>query len=326
MLSFRNVWIGFGLLPCMFGSTQAEVLDQLRMASVEPFIFSITPASPLPAVPQVPVDRAPLSANPATPPAAPADTAVQPAGDDTGATSKKHHDEDAARAGLHVAPSPETNAATPADHATLSKMSPAKLAPPETGRFYTPVASDFDALIRSVTRPERRPPQSAEPAVETTAVNAPPPAAQPVTSVPPAPAFVESPAPTASPPSFPAVAPTNQPQVIVVQVLPYPPPYYAPAPMVVYVAPARSPVPMMGSVASAVPTTMPRVARAVVRPWAPAYQQLAGRSPMWFRQRQMVFPWISAYRYPAGGYGGPASNRTAFSRLAVRGVWVGGYR
>ncbi len=156
MVSFGAVSIGVCFLSSMTVLAHADVLDQLRVASTGPFTFTISPASSLPAAPRDSVNLAPLSAKPATSPATPADGAAQPEEGDVAAKAAKQHDEDAANAGLHVAPRQQKETDEPADHPALSEMTRANAVPPEAVKTYTPIPTDIGSLLSALTRTRGR--------------------------------------------------------------------------------------------------------------------------------------------------------------------------
>ncbi len=322
MVSRRIVSFGLCVLPWVIAPAHADMLDQLRMAAAEPFTFSITPASPLPAAPQEPVNRAPLSAKPAAPANVPADADAKPQGDDAAAKAKRQHDEDAAKAGLHVAPEPEEAAESPADHPAPSEMSRNKA--DQAGGRYTPVPTDLDAMLKNVTRSRTETQRSAQPAgdaspvAERGAINEPVPVAPPsvITPVAPPPPYAVAavPPPPPPPPQYPAAVPTYPPQIVVIQPMPYPPPQYVPAPVVVYGWPPQAVGQVSGASGMFAPTYRPM----------PAYQQEMWRRQAWMQQRwayQMAQRPVAAY-----GYAHPGGYRMAWNRPAPRGMWIGGYR
>lgn len=275
MMSCRVVSLGLCVLPWMLDPALADTHERSHSSAKGSFAFSVTQAAPLAAAPQVPVDRSPLSGKPAV-------KSVEVAAaddDDTAGKTKRQHDEDAAAAGLHVAPRAEV-AEAPADRP--AETAPVQAAPTQSTPAYTPMPADLDALLNGVNRakdagpqvrprepgtiavvpaepvplvpaaPAVSPPQDATPAVPPPPQYAAPPPAQYAA---PPPQYVPQ-APPPPPPQY-VVVPSYPAPLIVVQPMPYPPPQYAPPPVAIYAAPPPPPPPppvqVYGAVAGAVP-------------------------------------------------------------------------
>lgn len=210
MVSCRVISIGVCLFSSIAVPAHADV-DQLRMASTGPFTFIITPASPLPAVPQQPVNRAPLDASPA----ASAAVAAEPQVGDEATKAAEQHDEDVATAGLHVSPRQLKETDEPADHPSLSEMTHANAVPSEPFRAYTPIPREIGTLFNALDKTKDGRGGSAEPnGMDQPVASA---TAPVVLKVPPPDrtAAVPSPAVSAAPPQYVPVAPCCPPQVII---------------------------------------------------------------------------------------------------------------
>ena len=334
MVSFRAVSIGVCFLSSMAVPAHADMLDQLRMASTGPFTFTITPASPLPAAPRDSVNLAPLSAKPATSPATPADGAAQPEEGDVAAKAAKQHDEDAANAGLHVAPRQQKETDEPADHPALSEMTRANAVPPEAVKTYTPIPTDIGSLLSALTRTKGGHGGAAETNGEDQPVASAPPPIAPTAPPPERAAAVPPPAVPIPSPQYVPAAPSYPAQIIIVQPLPYPSPQYSAPPIVVYGTPPQADGQYGGMVAPAMPTATPQATGGVsdiltsARPSAQDYRQEIWRRQVLHQQRfsQMAHAPSPIYHSGPGAFRPPAAYRLAYNRPAVHGMRIGGYR
>jgi hypothetical protein len=335
MVSFKAISIGVCLLYSMTVPAHADVLDQLRMASTGgPFTFTISPASPLPAVPRDPVNSAPLSAKPGNSPAAAADAAAQPEEGDVAAKAAKQHDEDAANAGLHVAPRQQNETDEPADHPALSEMTRANAVPPRAAKAYTPIPTDIGSLLSALTRTKGGHGDKAESTGENQ-----PEASAPLPIAPTAPppertAAVPPPAVPTPPPQYVPATPSYPPQIIIVQPLPYPSPQYSAPPIVVYGPPPQAVGQYGGMVAPVMPTVAPQATGGVsdiqtaARPSVQDYRQEIRRRQVLQQQRFSQMPHAPSPTYHSGpGVFRPtATYRLAYNRPAVHGMRIGRYR